>query len=121
MKTRIDVQALYAALDADRREKAISWRSLARDVGVGPSLFSRMANGFKPDADSFATIVDYLNVDASQFFTDRQEEHVRAEPALVAQLAPLLRARKDLSEADVAYLEDVITATLKRARANAGE
>jgi hypothetical protein len=63
--------------------------------------------------------VDYLNVDASQFFTDRQNDESREEPELVAQLAPLLRARKDLSEADVAYLEEVISATLKRARANA--
>ncbi|MDN4597589.1 helix-turn-helix domain-containing protein [Leifsonia virtsii] len=121
MKTRIDVEGLYAALDATRRANGLSWRTLAKEVGVGPSLFSRMANGYKPDADSFATIVDYLNLDANQFFTDRDDNADREEPELVAQLAPLLRARKDLKEADVEYIEEIISLTLKRARAAVNE
>ena len=40
---------------------------------------------------------------------------IRAD--LMAQLAPLLRARKDLSETDVKYLQQVIGATIERARA----
>lgn len=119
MKTRIDVQSLYAALDAARRTGGKSWRGLAKEAGVGPSLFSRMANGYKPDADSFARLVDYLNVEASQFFTDRDEDADRRQPELVVQVAPLLRAHKELDATDVAYIEDVITATLKRARATA--
>ncbi|QNE35381.1 helix-turn-helix domain-containing protein [Leifsonia shinshuensis] len=117
--TRIDVRGLYSALDAARRTEDKSWRTLAKDTGVGPSLFSRMANGYKPDADSFAKLVDYLRVDASQFFTDRDEDADREEPELVVQLAPLLRARKDLNDADVAYIEEVISATVRRARAAA--
>ena len=38
-------------------------------------------------------------------------------PELVTQLAPLLRARQDLEPEDVTYLEDVIRATVRRARA----
>lgn len=37
-----------------------------------------------------------------------------AEPELLVQLAPLLRARKDLEEDDVRYLEDVIRAAVRR-------
>jgi len=120
MKTQIDVAGLYAALDATRRSNEISWRGLARDLELSPSLFSRLANGLKPDSDSFATLVSYLRVDADQFFTNRREVSLDSQPELVAQLAPLLRARKDLSEADVAYLEEVISATLRRARAAQG-
>jgi hypothetical protein len=39
------------------------------------------------------------------------------ERDLIAQLAPLLRARKDLSETDVRYLQQIIGATVERARA----
>ena len=35
----------------------------------------------------------------------------------MAQFAPLLRARKDLSETDIKYLQQVIGATIERARA----
>jgi transcriptional regulator with XRE-family HTH domain len=121
MKTQIDVAGLYAALDATRRSLDLSWRGLARNLELSPSLFSRLANGLKPDSDSFATLVSYLRVDADQFFTNGKEASVDSQPELVAQLAPLLRARKDLSEADVAYLEEVISATLRRARAAQGE
>lgn len=114
--TEIDPKRLYAALDAARLERgAPSWRSLASEIGVSPSLLSRIANGNKPDADGFATMVRWLGVPAESFFIDDYETP-QTQPALTAQLAPLLRAQKDLSEADIAYLEQVIQATLAHAR-----
>ncbi|MFF1253790.1 helix-turn-helix domain-containing protein [Pseudarthrobacter sp. NPDC058329] len=119
MKTHINVTTLYAALDAARQERGLSWRSLAKEVGVSPSLLSRMSNGFKPDADGFATLVTWLGLDADDFFISPSDapEEKRPEPELLVQLAPLLRARSDLTEADVQYLEEVISATVRRARA----
>ncbi|WP_323504364.1 hypothetical protein [Cryobacterium sp. RTC2.1] len=38
------------------------------------------------------------------------------EPALEAALAPLLRARKDLNDKDIVYLEQVISAAAQRFR-----
>jgi len=89
---------------------------LAKDVGVSPSLLARMGNGFNPDAEGFATLVRWLNMPAETFMIGENDD--RPEPELTAQFAPLLRARKDLSEADVVYLEDVIAATVRRARAD---
>lgn len=97
----------------------MSWRSLAREIGVSPSLLSRLGNGLKPDADGFATIVAWLNMPAEQFFVD-EERSVQVEnlqPDLMAQLAPLLRARKDLSETDIEYLQKVFAATVEHVRA----
>jgi hypothetical protein len=54
---------------------------------------------------------------AESFMMSDDEDAARVQPELVAQLAPLLRASKDLDEADVKYLEDVIQATVRRARA----
>jgi hypothetical protein len=74
----------------------------------------------KPDTDGFATIVEWLRLPAEQFFerdgVDGADDATR-EPDLMAQLAPLLRARKDLSETDVKYLQQIIGATVERARA----
>ena len=53
-KTTINTAALYSALDAARQERQLSWRALAGEIGVSPSLLSRLGNGLKPDTDGFA-------------------------------------------------------------------
>ena len=118
-KTTINTAALNSALDAARQERQISWRALAGEIGVSPSLLSRLGNGLKPDTDGFATIIAWLRLPAEDFFEHEGERDANddREPDLMAQLAPLLRARKDLSETDVKYLQQVIGATIERARA----
>ncbi|MEV6020360.1 helix-turn-helix domain-containing protein [Streptomyces sp. NPDC051997] len=113
----IDVHRLYAALDAQRTARDLSWRQLAKEIEVSPSLLSRMANGLRPDVDAFATLVQWLSVPAEQFMTSDDKEGRQEEPELVTQIGPLLRARKDLTPEDVSYLEDVIQATIRRVRA----
>lgn len=117
-RTKIDVQALYAALDAERTARGWSWRQLAKEIGVSPSLLSRLGNELRPDADGFATLVRWLNMPAEQFMVDVDGDREReVEPDLVAQLAPLLRARQDLDDRDVEYLEEVIRATVRHVQA----
>ena len=116
-KTTINTAALYSALDAARQERQLSWRALAGEIGVSPSLLSRLGNGLKPDTDGFATIIAWLRLPAEDFFEHEGRHDNAREPDLMAQLAPLLRARKDLSETDVKYLQQVIGATIERARA----
>ena len=111
---KISAGRLYDALNAARLGRDISWRALAKDIGVSPSLLSRIGNGQKPDSDGFATIVRWLGVPAERFIDD--DNDIPASPDVLVQLAPLLRAQKDLDENDVKYLEQVIAATLERAR-----
>jgi transcriptional regulator with XRE-family HTH domain len=115
-RTRIDVPALHAALDATRRNKDrgdLSWRQLAAEVGVSPSTMTRMANGHRPDVDAFVALVRWLGMPAERFMID-DEDGSMAEPELLAELAPLLRARRDLNPEDVEYLEDLIGAAVRR-------
>ena len=123
-RTRIDVKSLHAALDAERTAREISWRQLAKEINVSPSLLARLGNGFRPDADGFATLTTWLNMPAETFMITESGESpdpATSEPELTVQLAPLLRARKDLTPADVEYLEDVIRATVRRAKADRNE
>lgn len=113
-RTSIDVEGLFAALNAAREARGSSWRALAKEIGVSPSLLSRLGNGLKPDADSFATLVQWLSLPAEKFFVDPKSHNDRDQPELMAQLVPLLRARHDLSKADVDYLEEIIAATVRR-------
>jgi transcriptional regulator with XRE-family HTH domain len=117
-RTKIDVQGLYAALDAERTARELSWRQLAKEIGVSPSLLSRLGNDQRPDANGFATLVRWLNMPAEEFMVDVEGDHgTQSEPDLLTQLAPLLRARHDLDKRDIAYLEEVIRATVRHVQA----
>ena len=115
-RTSIDVSTLYAALDAAREVRSMSWRQLANEIGVSPSTLSRLANDLKPDVNAFAAMVTWLGVPAEKFMID-DDTTVRPgsqELPLVAELAPLLRARRDLSPEDVEHLEQIIGSAVRR-------
>lgn len=121
-RTKININALQGALDAARDSRGMSWRQLAKEIGVSPSLLSRLNNGYRPDADGFATLVSWLALPAETFFVDEDEDDDgtadrQNQPDLMAQMAPLLRAQKELNADDVAALEDVMSATLRLVRA----
>ena len=108
----VDVAALHAALDSTRNTRGLSWRQLAKELGVSPSTISRMANGLRPDVTAFAAMTTWLNMPADDFIVGARKDHDH-EPELVAALAPLLRARRDLTETDVKYLEEIIGAAAR--------
>ncbi|SCC55976.1 MULTISPECIES: helix-turn-helix domain-containing protein [unclassified Gordonia (in: high G+C Gram-positive bacteria)] len=112
LKRTIDTDALYAALDAVRRERGVSMRQLAKDIGVSPSLLSRLANGYKPDAEGLMTLTAYLKIPAERFVVGEPGQSDDL-PSLMTEIAPLLRARPDLDADDVKYLEDVIDAAVR--------
>ncbi|MEV6712839.1 helix-turn-helix domain-containing protein [Lentzea sp. NPDC051208] len=113
----VDVARLHAALDAARESKDMSWRQLAKELGVSPSTMSRLANeDAKPDVNAFAAMVTWLGVPAEKFMVDEDDRPARTdeEPPLLAELAPLLRARSDLKKEDVEHLEDLIGSAVRR-------
>jgi len=81
---------------------------------------TRLANGQRPDVDAFATLVRWLGQSADAFLVGDDQEP-REEPDLVAQLVPLLRARRDLKEEDAKYLEDLISVAVRRFKADRAE
>lgn len=106
-------------MDAARTEADLSWRQVARELGISASTISRMAQGLRPDVTAFAAMTTWLRMPAERFYENagRSDE----EPDLVASLGPLLRARSDLTEKDVSYLEDVIAAAARRFRSEREE
>ncbi|MBB2892180.1 helix-turn-helix domain-containing protein [Flexivirga oryzae] len=108
----VNVKSLHAALDAAREQQDLSWRQLAKQLGVSASTISRMAQGLRPDVSAFVAMTTWLRMPAENFYIGVEETN--NEPDLVASLSPHLRARSDLTEKDVSYLEDVIAAAAKR-------
>lgn len=117
----VNVRALHAALDKAREANGLSWRQLAKELGVSASTISRMANNLKPDVTAFAAMTTWLRLPAEDFYVRGADQTEGHEPDLVAQLVPLLRARKDLKPQDIEYLEEVIGAAAKRFRAESDD
>jgi hypothetical protein len=79
------------------------------EANVSPSLLSRMNNGQRPDLDGFVALVQWLGSPAENFMVKEGEQaQERPQPAIEAELAPLLRARKDLDETERAYLLEIV-------------
>lgn len=109
-RPRLDVQALYDALDQQRRKKKLSWRQVAAGAGVSPSTLSRMTKGKRPDVDSFAALVDWLGAPAGAFFRGPSGESVAIRGETLAVLSTHLRADKNLSPKTVDALQDLLGA-----------
>jgi transcriptional regulator with XRE-family HTH domain len=114
-KTTIDVDSLFAVLEAKTSSDGLSMRQAAALIGVSPSLLSRLRNGQRPDLDAFANIVRWLGVSADTFLIS--DDAQKAESVeLNTEVSALLRARTDLSAEDKSYLEDIFRASLQHVR-----
>ncbi|WP_202033190.1 helix-turn-helix transcriptional regulator [Nocardioides sp. WS12] len=109
------MKTLHAALDKAREDADLSWRALAKEIGVNASTISRMQQGLKPDVNAFAAMTTWLRMDAEKFYLAGDDDPGTSDPApLMSELTVLLRARPDLPDKNRSYLEDVIEATLRR-------
>jgi transcriptional regulator with XRE-family HTH domain len=111
-ETTVDVEALYAALDNKRKARGTSWRELARELDVSPSTFSRMAQGRRPDVDTFATLLRWLGMPAEALMRGAADTVSAEEP--VAMVSSYLRSARNVSPEDAEALEDIFRAAYNR-------
>ena len=111
-ETTVDVDALYAALDSKRKTHGASWREVARELDVSPSTFSRMAQGRRPDVDTFATFLRWLGMPAESFMRGTKSAAATDEP--VAMVSSYLRSARNVSPEDAEALEDIFRAAYSR-------
>lgn len=107
MSARIDGVALHAALDVQREARGMSWRKLAAEAGVSPSLLSRLGNGVGLEADGFAALVQWLGVPPERFMPG----FTPAPVDLLIELAMVI-GRADLDPADREFLLTITTRTV---------
>lgn len=76
---RLDVEALYVALDAQRRRARLRWRDIAREAGVSPSTLTRIGQGNRPDADGLVRLLVWLGQTDVLAFVAVQRVGVQAQ------------------------------------------
>jgi transcriptional regulator with XRE-family HTH domain len=73
-QSQVVPEAIGARLRAAREERKMSVRSLARSIGVSPSLISQIENGkANPSVGSLYAIVTALEISLDQLFSDAHE------------------------------------------------
>ena len=106
-ESTVNVDALYAALNAKRQTTGLSWRSLAHELKITPSTFTRMAQGRRPDVDTFAGLLRWLDMPVEAFLQP-PPAGIQAETEPMVKIGTYLRMDKNLSPKSVASLERLI-------------
>ena len=108
----IDVNSLYSSLKKKAVQEKVSWRELSKSLGIVPSTFTRIQKGGRPDVDTFAALVSWLGVPASDFM--KGERTVQDNVDTLTTVSSFLRADKKLSHEDADALDDVIRSLYTR-------
>ena len=64
---RFNAAALYAALDAQRRERGMSWAEVSAEIGVSASTLTRTRLGGRMEVDGMLAMVRWLGRTAESF------------------------------------------------------
>ena len=117
MERKVDVAALYAALDAKRQSESMSWRELAATLGLSPSVFTRLAQNKRPDLDSFVAMTGWLGLPTDSFIDGEQTAEASPQET-VAVISTYLRADKALKPASAQAIEDIVRTAYKELAQN---
>jgi transcriptional regulator with XRE-family HTH domain len=115
-ETTVDIAALYAAIDRKRQAKKLSWRNLAGTLQITPSTFTRMAQGLKPDVDTFATLIRWLGKPQEEFLQPAPNKAEDADPvAMISSYlrSSYLRSSKNVTHEQADALEDIMNAAFR--------
>ena len=105
----IDIPALYVALDARRNREEMSWRELAKELNLSPSVFTRLAQGRQPEVSSYARMTNWLGVSMDDF-VERDKPTAEAAEDTMEAIASYLRADKALKPESARAIETIVRA-----------
>ncbi len=108
-----DAVGFFAALDAERRARAMNWKQVAAEVGVSASTLTRMGQGRRPDVDSLAALAQWSGLNPADFL---RGAHTKQQPEPLAMISTYLRSDPHLTEADAQALDEIIKITYETFR-----
>jgi transcriptional regulator with XRE-family HTH domain len=111
MKGTFDNAAFFAALDAKRAARRITWKQVAEETGVSASTLTRMAQGRRPDVDGLAALLKWSGLRAEPFM-DAPE--AASEP--LSEMTALIYADRRLSAQNKSVLEHMLRAAYEKLR-----
>lgn len=114
MERRFAADAFYAALDAHRQGKRLTWKKVAEEAGVSASTLTRIAQGKRPDVDTLAALCTWSGLNADDFIGREPGPAVQLEP--LAQVVAHLRADPNLTPDGARAIETLIRTAYEQFR-----
>ncbi len=119
-RARFDGEGFFAALDAQRLAKGMTWRQVAQASGVSASTLTRMSQGKLPDANGLVALGAWASLDPAKFVQDTEVTDSgspqASEPEPLAMISTYLRSDRNLSAEGAAALDELVKATYQRLR-----
>lgn len=112
MEDKFNSEAFYAALNAVRLGRQMTWKEVAEKTGVNASTLSRLGNGANPDVNGLAALLAWSGLKAELFIQDSG----KGEPEPIARITALLRADPKLTKQNAKLIEDIVVSTYNRLR-----
>jgi transcriptional regulator with XRE-family HTH domain len=112
VKDQFDNRGFFAALDAQRATRRMTWKQVAEESGVAASTLTRMAQGKRPDVDGLTALVRWSGLKAERFMG--MEDALPAEP--LAEISSLLQSDTRLSAQNRSALEHMLRAAYEQLR-----
>jgi transcriptional regulator with XRE-family HTH domain len=110
MSEKFDSEGFYAALNAERLSRQMTWKEVAEEAGVNASTLTRMGQGNKPDVNGLAALLSWSKLKAEMFIRGSDSE----EPQTLTMVTALLRADPNLSSTHAQIMEDIVVHTYRR-------
>ena len=109
---KFETETLYTVLNQKRNAMNFSWRELARKLHIDQSVFSRLANGKRPDAETFAKILYWLDQPVSMFLTV-DDKRAPEEADLLSSLTAKIQQHQGLDLAKKNAIVQILEVTLR--------
>lgn len=109
-----DADGFYAALNAERDARKLTWKEVAEESHVSASTLTRMKQGKRPDVDSLAALATWSGLDVDTYVTKGD-----AEATSMPKIGALLRADPHLSPKSAIAIEKIIQAAYEQMRQDA--
>lgn len=110
MADKFDSDAFYAALNAARLSRQMTWKEVAEETGIAASTLSRMGQGANPDVNGLAALLKWSNLKAEMFIPGTGKK----DAAPIARITALLRADPHLSPQNAKLMEEIVISTYGR-------
>jgi len=65
--SRFDFPGFFEAINAIRMSQNKSRKQVAEEAGISPSTLTHMAQGYRPDPDTMAALIDWSGLDFKSF------------------------------------------------------
>jgi len=69
--SRFDFPGFFEAINAIRMSQNKSRKQVAEEAGISPSTLTHMAQGYRPDPDTMAALIDWSGLDFKSFIYNR--------------------------------------------------